>query len=362
MLLLARHCRPSDGSVLPAPRHWSGFHRLSGSRSAGCRASLALPLLLALPGCATAPSYLSPHGVRGEHEAALGWILLIIASAVCLVVAGLVLAAIYRRRDEAAALRPQSEVRWVIVGGIAIPAVILVAVLILAMTTLRADASPPSDPVLSVQVIGHRWWWELRYAGTSSHPGFITANEIHVPVGQPVRLQLATADVIHSFWIPQLAGKTDLIPGQRNVSWIEADSAGTYWGQCGEYCGLQHANMQLYLEAESPGQFAGWLAHERQDAAEPPDTVAAGRRVFERSACAQCHTIRGTTAGGSAGPDLTHLASRHTIAGGMLRNTPGNLAGWIANPQAIKPGTAMPVVPLSPREFRVLLGYLVSLH
>jgi cytochrome c oxidase subunit II len=306
---------------------------------------------------------MQPQGIRGEREAALGWLLLGIAAAVCIVVAGLVVGAIYRRRDEpAGGVQTGGGIGWIVIGGIAVPAVILLGVLIVAMTTLRADAALPAHPALTLQVIGHRWWWEVRYPGAAPGDAFVTANEIHIPAGRPVQLELTTADVIHSFWIPQLAGKTDLIPGQRNVSWIEADSSGTYWGQCGEYCGVQHAHMQMYLEAESPGQFVSWLQGQRRAAADPPDSVAAGRRVFERSACAMCHTIRGTSAAGTAGPDLTHLASRHTIAGGMLPNTPGNLAGWIANPQALKPGTGMPVVPLSPREFRVLLGYLRALN
>jgi cytochrome c oxidase subunit II len=318
-------------------------------------------LLLTLAGCAGAPSYMHPHGIRGEREAALGWLLLAIAALVCIVVAGLVVGAIYRSRQPAVGLQTSTGLSWIVIGGIGIPAVILLGVLIVAMTTLRADAALPAHSALALQVIGHRWWWEVRYPGAAPGDAFVTANEIHIPVGHPVKLELTTADVIHSFWIPQLAGKTDLIPGQRNVSWVEADSGGTYWGQCGEYCGLQHAHMQMYLKADSPAQFGNWLQNQRRAAAKPPDSVAAGRRVFERSACAMCHTIRGTSGAGTLGPDLTHLATRHTIAGGMLPNTPGNLAGWIANPQALKPGTVMPAVPLSPREFRVLLGYLRSL-
>jgi cytochrome c oxidase subunit 2 len=318
-------------------------------------------VLLVLTGCAGSPSYLHPHGVRGHREAALGWVLLIIAALVCVVVAILVVAAVYRRRHAGPGLSQASGgLRWIIIGGIAVPALILLGVLILAMTTLRADVSPPSRTALTVQIIGHRWWWEIRYPA-AVRDAFITANEIHIPTRQPVRLELTTADVIHSFWIPQLAGKTDLIPGQRNISWIEADSAGRYLGECGEYCGLQHAKMQMYLQADTPSEFQRWLVAQR-GTAQPADSTAAGRRVFERSACAACHTIRGTAAAGVLGPDLTHLASRRTIAGGILPNTPGNLAGWIANPQGIKPGTVMPVVPLSPGELHAVLRYLRSLR
>jgi cytochrome c oxidase subunit 2 len=168
--------------------------------------------------------------------------------------------------------------------------------------------------------------------------------------------------VIHSFWIPQLGGKTDLIPGQMNVTWLEADSAGVYRGQCGEYCGLQHAKMAMAIVAESPGDFSRWLDRQRQPAAAPADSdAAAGARTFAGSGCALCHTVRGTLAGGRFGPDLTHLAGRRSIAAGSLPNTRGNLAGWIANPQAIKPGTQMPVVPLRPSELLAVVAFLQGL-
>jgi cytochrome c oxidase subunit II len=321
-------------------------------------------LLLGLSACASSPSLLHTYGYRGDREGSLGWILLIIASAVVLIVAALVLAAMYRRRDETDDLmRTGGGVSWILIGGIAVPAVILLVVLFLSMRTLAATDAPATKPAVTIQVIGHRWWWEVRYPGTAPSDLFITANEIHVPIGQPVKLELATADVIHSFWIPQLAGKTDLIPGQRNVTWIEADSVGTYWGHCGEYCGLQHANMMMTVTAESPDEFSRWLEAQRAPAQEPSDRVAAaGRDVFGRSACALCHTVRGTGAGGAIGPDLTHLASRRTIGAGTVPNTRGNLAGWIANPHGIKPGVAMPAMPLSPSELHAIVGYLQSLQ
>ena len=190
----------------------------------------------------------------------------------------------------------------------------------------------------------------------------MTANEVHIPLGKPVRLELTSDDVIHSFWIPQLAGKTDVIPGQRNIAWIEADAPGIYRGACTEYCGQQHANMASFVVAQSPTEFAQWLDHQRTAARLPDSAAAAGLAVFESAACASCHTIRGTSAAGRIGPDLTHLESRATIAAGMLENTRGNLAGWITNPQTIKPGNVMPAVPLRSRDLQSLLAYLGTLR
>lgn len=320
---------------------------------------------IALAGCARSPTYLRTAGVIGDREARLGWVLLAIASLVLVVVALLVVAAVYRRRPEPGTSlgRTGAGIRWIWVGGVVVPAVILLGVLFYSTAIFASVARPPSRQALTIQVVGHRWWWEVRYAGDPVTQHFVTANELHIPVGRPVRLELATADVIHSFWIPQLAGKTDLIPGQRNVTWIEANRAGRYWGHCGEYCGLQHANMMLTVVAEPPAAFARWAQGQRQPAEEPAAAPAqAGRTVFTRSACSLCHTVRGTGAGGALGPDLTHLASRGMIAAGLLPNRRGQLAGWIANPQALKPGVLMPAVPLSSTDLNALLAYLESLH
>jgi cytochrome c oxidase subunit 2 len=321
--------------------------------------------VLALAGCAGAPTYLHGYGPRAERSAELGWTLLAIASGVVLVVAALVLVGTLRRRGAATreVVRSDGGIRWIVVGGIIVPGVILLGVLVLAIRTLAATVSPPSEPALTVEVTGHRWWWEVRYPGSSPDAAFVTANEIHIPTGRPVRLELVSADVIHSFWVPQLAGKTDLIPGQRNVTWIQADSAGAYWGQCGEYCGQEHAKMGLQLVAESAADFDRWAARQRQPAAEPSEQIAvAGRDAFGRSACSLCHAIRGTSAGGGVGPDLTHLATRRTIAAGVLPNDRGNLTGWIASPQGFKPGVIMPAVPLTSRDLEAIVAYLETLE
>lgn len=305
------------------------------------------------------------HGFAGGREAALGWVLLAVASLVTLVVTALVVVGAWRGRtaEPTAPDRTGSGLRWIVIGGIIAPAVILVAVFVFSMVTQAAVAAPAAPPAVVVQITAHRWWWEIQYLDRSPSRIAVTANEIHIPVGQPVRFELVTADVIHSFWIPELGGKTDLIPGQKNVTWLEADSAGVYRGQCGEYCGAQHAKMAMEIVADPPAQFSQWLERQRQPAAAPTDSdAAAGARVFASSGCALCHTVRGTLAGGRLGPDLTHLAGRRTIAAASLPNTRGNLAGWIANPQALKPGTQMPVMSLRPSELLTVVTFLQSLQ
>jgi len=327
--------------------------------------SLRAAAALALTGCGASPTYLRGSGYVADRLATLGWVLLAIAAAVVVVIGLLVLAAVLRRRPPASTDRMSSAggLSWIVIGGIVVPAVILLGSMVYSLRVLAATDRPEAKPALAIQVIGHRWWWEVRYPGSSPQETFTTANEIHVPVGLPVQLELTAADVIHSFWIPQLAGKTDLIPGQRNVAWIEADTAGRYWGHCGEYCGLQHANMMMAVVAEAPAEFSRWLEAQRRPAPTPSLPAAlAGRAVFTRTACAMCHTVRGTEASGVMGPDLTHLASRRSIAAGALTNSHGNLAGWIANPQALKPGVLMPAVPLQPDELHALVSYLRDLR
>jgi cytochrome c oxidase subunit II len=320
---------------------------------------------LAISACAGTPSYLRAYGPVAVRQARLGWFLLIVAAAVVAVMGLLVIVATVRRRAPAESdlLADAGGLGWVLVGGIAVPVVILAAVLVVSTGTLAAVARAPAHPAATIRITGHQWWWEIRYDGSTPDEIFTTANELHLPVGQPVRLELATADVIHSFWVPQLAGKLDLNPGQTNSLWIQADSAGTYHGQCGEYCGLQHAGMALSVVAEPPAQFARWLEAMRQPAPEPAGgDPAAGRQVFTGSACALCHTVRGTEAGGALGPDLTHVAARRTLAAGMLPNRTGELTAWIADPQAVKPGAKMPAVPLGPDELRQIVAYLQTLH
>jgi cytochrome c oxidase subunit II len=325
-------------------------------------------LLVLASACRDAPmNYMHGSGPAASSEARLGWWLVIVSGVVIAVVALLVVLGGVRRprtRDAESLERTGAHggLLWIYLGGLVIPAVILVVSFALTLGTLHATARPARDPAATIQIVGHRWWWEVRYLDRDPTKTIVTANEIHVPVGQPVRLQLTSADVIHSFWIPQLAGKTDVIPGQTNLAWLQADSAGVYRGACTEYCGLQHANMSPIVIAESAAAFASWEAGQRASASAPADpSAAAGLAVFQKSACATCHAIRGSEALGAVGPDLTHLASRLTLAAGTLENTRGNLAGWIGNSQAIKPGNDMPVMTIAPNDLQALLAYLETL-
>jgi len=252
---------------------------------------------------------------------------------------------------------------WIMWGGIVLPAIVLTGLFVFNALALRALTSPGKPFGANIEVIGHQWWWEVRYFGNSPDQIVTTANEIHIPVGEPVRVQLATADVIHSFWVPPLSGKTDLIPGQKNVTWLEAKQPGIYWGRCGEYCGAEHALMQLRVFADPPAQYSKWLAAQKAPAA-PPTTAETrtGQAIFNGIGCANCHSIGGTPAGGAVGPDLTHLMSRSTIAAGSLPLTRGNLAGWIADAQGLKPGVYMPTMAVKPAQLHALLAYLETLR
>ena len=311
----------------------------------------------------SAMNILTSSGPVAAAQARLGWWLMIVSAVVVIIVSVLVVVGGFRSNDgdRREIVREGGGIKWILVGGIIVPAIVLVLTLGFTVATEVATAAPPADPSVTVEVIGHRWWWEVKYVGAPSRT-VVTANEIHIPVGSPVRVNLTSADVIHSFWIPQLAGKTDAIPGQRNVAWLEADKPGVYRGACTEYCGLQHANMAAFVVAESPAEFRQWMQTQADSASTPGDPDAlAGLGVFQRSSCGACHSIRGSEALGHVGPELTHLASRMTIAAGVLENTRGNLAGWIANSQAIKPGNDMPTMALSPGDLQALVAYLETL-
>lgn len=251
----------------------------------------------------------------------------------------------------------------VIAGGIALP--LLVAIFLVGGSLklgAALHANPPPDAI-RIEVTGWRWWWEIRYLDAQDRVIAVTANEMHVPVDRPVALTLESGDVIHSFWVPQLQGKTDLVPGTVNTSWFEADEAGTYRGQCAEFCGVQHALMAFVVIAESQAEFSAWLQNQRQPAAAPlTNDRQAGLDVFMQHGCASCHTIRGTEAVGILGPDLTHLSSRKTLGAATRPNTIGHLGGWIIDPQSIKPGNLMPATSLEAEELNALTAYLQSLE
>ena len=313
-------------------------------------------------------SYLDSAGARANQILPLTQFTLLVAITVCVVIGILLWIAVRRSRplDRAIGMRAvpiergRSGLRWIGLGLI-ISAVPLTATLVWTLLTLAAIAGPPPNPGLVLDVTGHQWWWDVKYDAPRPNETFTTANEIHIPVGVPVLVRLHGGDVIHSFWVPKLSGKTDAIPGQTNLSWIQADKPGRYLGQCSEYCGYQHAHMQLEVVAEARADFDRWVALQRQPASAP--ATPAERRGLEliEYRCGLCHRVRGTRAGAVTAPDLTHIMDRRTLAAGTLLNNPGNLAGWIENPQNIKPGNLMPNQYLSAPQLSDALAYLESL-
>ena len=304
-------------------------------------------------------SYLRTYGPAGDPATRLGHGLGIVSIVVTIVIAVLLLGAIYRKRArpesarDLTVSRDEGGLSWIYVG-VGVSTVVLIACAAWTMFTVAAVAMPRHAAELTLQVTASQWWWNVRYKNEDPSQVFDAPNEIHIPVGRPVRIELSSADVIHSFWIPQLAGKTDVIPGQTNVTWLQADKPGVYRGQCGEYCGAQHAHMALYVVADPPREFTAWADRQRGPTAPVPAAVRRGQQTFV-SYCGACHAVRGTGAGGIVGPDLTHLMSRRTIAAGLLPNTPGNLSAWIANAQALKPGTRMPTMALSGPELSAVV-------
>jgi cytochrome c oxidase subunit 2 len=335
------------------------------------RTLLACGLLWSTTACSGFQSALDPKGPRADAVAKLHWGMVTVATVVYLAVIAALIYALWRgtRRAVPAAADlhrespPQSDAMTrsvAVASGIA--AVVLLSFVFVSVSTGSADARVDGDKPLRIDVVGHQWWWEVTYTDPDPHNTAETANEIHVPVGRPVLIKLTSQDVIHSFWAPNIAGKKDLVPGHETVTWFRADTAGVYRGQCAEFCGHQHAKMAFFIVAEPRVQFESWLEKQRGEAQQPQDSLTlAGAQIFMAGPCAMCHTISGTSAGGKVGPDLTHLASRRTIAAGTLPNNTGNLAGWILDPQSIKPGAKMPPTQLEPHALQALLAYLGSL-
>jgi cytochrome c oxidase subunit 2 len=313
------------------------------------------------------PSIFDPHSTPAESIDHLSRFVLAITGLIFLVVFGLLTYATvkFRSGDASTNREPaqvygstQIELAWTI-----IPILIVVVLFFATARVIHAiqDAPKPATAV-EVTAIGHQFWWEFRYPAL----GVVTANELHVPVSDPGRptptfLKLLSADTDHSFWVPQLAGKTDLIPNRLNQMWIDPQQTGIYLGQCAQYCGTQHAKMLLRVSVDTPGAFDAWIRGQKQSANQD-DKEVAGRHVFETTACVNCHAVGGTNATGRFGPDLTHLMSRSTIAAGAAENTNENLRLWIQNPDAIKPGSLMPAMKLSDPDLDALVRYLETLH
>lgn len=314
---------------------------------------------------AAAPlAYLRGYGEKADAVVGLTWGVLLISIAVIVIITLLVAGAIWRRPGQASPapgtklpLEPPKEaLAWLWIG-VGISSLVLLASVVWTMVALANSMAPATKPALTIEVTGHQWWWQIRYLDKDPSRQFTTADEIHIPTGVPVRFRLIGADVIHSFWVPALGGKTDMIPGQTNITWLEAAAPGTYRGQCSEYCGPEHAHMAFFVIAQKPADFRRWWNRQLQP---PAKGATPGRRSFDIH-CGACHAVRGTEAAGTLGPDLSHFASRKTIAAGMMANTPANLLRWISDPQAIKPGALMQAAELSPHEKARIVAYLGTL-
>ena len=329
-------------------------------------------LRLASRGFAHSPtSIFDPAGTPAHWAFGLSKLVLSITLGIFLTVGGLMLYAVirFRQRPSDPQREPaqiygsdQIELSWTVIP------ILIVVMLFLTTTRViwQTEAAPKPSAAVDVVVIGHQFWWEYRYPKL----GVVTANELHVPVSDPAMptptyLAMSSADTDHSFWVPRLAGKMDVIPNRRNTMWIDPQAPGLYLGQCAQYCGTQHAKMLLRVYAQSPEDFAAWIKQQQKPA--DPDlsgnpAAAEGQTVFMRNACINCHTIAGTVGTGRYGPDLTHLASRDTIASGAVQNTPENLKKWIADPNSMKPGVLMPPMHLNDHDLDVITAYLTTLH
>lgn len=282
-------------------------------------------------------SVLAPVGLDAASIAQIGWVLFV-GGALIFVGVMLLLARALLGRP-----RPVRPALWIVGGGLVFPVVVLSALLVWTVSKTAGFARATPADALVVSVVGRMWWWEIRYRDPASGAEVITANELHLPVGRPVHIGLTTADVIHSFWVPQLGGKTDMIPGRVSRLLVTATEPGLYRGQCAEYCGEQHARMALHVVAETPDDFAAWLARQAAAARQPADALALrGRAAFVEQRCASCHTVRGVAELARLGPDLTHVGSRRFLGAGVLPNDYGTLLAWISNVQDLKPGARMP--------------------
>jgi cytochrome c oxidase subunit 2 len=335
--------------------------------AARASAGLLIALAFACAGCAGPQSALDPHGTPARDLLHLMSFIMVTCAVVWVLVVTVLAAALWRRqraRPEPLTLDAVRQRRMaVVVGACVIATAAVISLFTLASYAVTRSLPTAGDDAVSIRVRGLQWWWEVTYLDPQRGQLFVTANEIHVPVGRKVRIDLAAADVIHSLWVPSLAGKHDLIPGRDNAITFTAERAGVYRGQCAEFCGMSHARMAMIVVAQSPRDYDVWQRAQASGAVPPQDDEQeAGQRVFMAKACSACHTVRGTAAVGKLGPDLTHVASRRSIAAGVLDTTRGALAAWIADPQTIKPGNNMPRIALSADELNAVSAYLAGLR
>src|SRR5271168_2703785 len=344
------------------------------ARKAAALALLLVRVLLAAQVCAAGPAnpapipnIFKPASTPADSIFILSRLVLAVTGLIFLIVFSLLVYSVakYRRRDGDDSREPpqvygslQVELAWTV-----IPILIVLVLFLATARVIHSIQDAPKPPgTIEVVAIGHQFWWEFRYPAL----GVVTANELHVPVSDPSQptptfLTLLSADTDHSFWVPQLAGKTDLIPNHPNHTWVDPQDTGLYLGQCAQYCGIQHAKMLLRVYVDSPEQFKQWVEEQKKQAVSN-DAVAEGRRIFETTACVNCHAISGTIANGRFGPDLTHLMSRDTIASGVASNNRENLRAWIQSPDSIKPGSLMPAMQLTDHDLDALTAYLVTLR
>jgi cytochrome c oxidase subunit II len=312
-------------------------------------------------------SVLSPAGVHASSIHGLWSLLLWVSVAVFIVVLLAVFIGLVRgtrnRSQEAPARESETALSRAVGAAVGITVIILIALLTASVWTGRTMDALQASNAVSVSIIGHQWWWEIEYEDAVPSQRVLTANELHIPVNRPVVLKVTSRDVIHSFWVPNLQGKRDLIPGYTTAIWLQADRSGIFRGQCAEFCGMQHAHMALDVVAEPESDFNAWLDAMRRPAPEPADaTLRRGRDVFMQARCAACHSIRGTDAAGQIAPDLTHMASRRSLGAGTLPNSAEHLAQWIQDPQRTKPGNQMPPNPMTDEDLLALVVYLETLR
>lgn len=312
-------------------------------------------------------SVLSPAGIQASSIHTLWSVMLWTCAVVFIAVLGVLLFALVRgirNRSEAdPSFPPEKTVSRVVGVAVGLTVTILLLLLVASVLTGRRLASLHASSAVTIAITGHQWWWEIQYEDSIPNRRVMTANELHIPTNRPVVLKVTSRDVIHSFWVPNLQGKRDLIPGYTTALWLQADRPGVFRGQCAEFCGLQHAHMALDVIAESDQEFERWLDAMRQPGRDPREAAARrGRDVFMAARCAGCHTVRGTDAAGQIAPDLTHIATRSTLGAGTLPNTPENLADWIRDPQRVKPGNQMPSNPLTDDDLQALVAYLGALR
>jgi cytochrome c oxidase subunit II len=315
---------------------------------------------IVLAGCGGSQSTFEAHGPAAESILTLSWVMVIASGLILFLVVALTAYAIFADPERR---RWLASSRVIVGGGIVFPVTTLTVLLIYGLVLTREIGGASGPAALRVEVIGEQFWWRVHYLDGNGRPPVASANEIRMPTGAPVEFVLKTSDVIHSFWVPSLGGKLDMIPGQVSTLRLQAGRPGIYRGQCAEYCGAQHAQMAFYVVAEIPEAFDKWLASERGSASEPGSAfLQTGKRLFIASGCGACHAVRGTEATGAIGPDLTHVGSRRSIAAGIYPNNAGTVAGWIASAQHLKPGNKMPSFDvLRGEELRAVASYLESL-